>query len=78
MKKKISLTVMLIVILLINLTLSVQVTHNNNQVSISFLESKADVNNEGSEPKPGGYPIPNSQTLDEWSLSSIMDYLLNL
>lgn len=69
---------MVIVILLLNLTLSVQYTPNNNKVTISLLESRADENTEVKDPDPGDKPVTNSQTPEEWSLSSIMDYLLNL
>lgn len=78
MKKKICLIGMVAVMIFINLTLSVQYTpNNNNKVSISFLESRADGNIEVKAPDPGDYPVPDSNTPDEWSLSSILDYLFN-
>lgn len=73
MKMKISHTVMVIVILLINLTLSVQVTRNNNQVLITLAESRAGGNIEVKDSDPGEDPFTNSKTLEEWSLSSIME-----
>lgn len=78
MKKKICFAVVAIFMIFLNLTISVQYTSNNNQISISFLESRADGNSEVKDPDPGGYPVPNSNTPGEWSLSSIIDYLFNL
>lgn len=75
MKRKIFLAVIVLIIISINLTISVQYTSCNHQVSISFLESMADGNSEVRDPDPGEDIIPNSQTPEEWSLSSILDYL---
>lgn len=78
MKKKISLAVIVLFMIFINLTISIQYTSNNNQISISFLESRADGNSEVSDPDPGEYPVPDSKTPEEWSLSSILETLFNL
>lgn len=78
MKKKICLIGMVVVMIFINLTLSVQYTPNNNKVSISFLESRAEGNTEVKDPDPGDYPIPDSKTPNEWSILSIFDFLFNL
>ena len=77
MKKKIYITVIVIFMIFINLTISIQNDSNNNQVSISFLESRADGNSEVKDPDPGDYPIPNSNTPEEWSILSLFDFIFN-
>lgn len=74
MKKKISLAAVVIFMVFINLTISLQYTSSNKLVSISFLESLADGNIEVRDPNPGDIYLPNSETPDEWSLSAILDY----
>jgi hypothetical protein len=73
-KKYFFLTAVFSVMILINLTISTQLTHSHNQLSLSKLESKADdyspeVRDPNDDPVPGGInPI-------EWFFTSIIDFI---
>jgi hypothetical protein len=75
MKKNASiLTVVLVVMILINLTISTQVTNNHNGLSLHRLESRADdYSTEIIDPEDD--PIPNGLNPIELFISSVIDLL---
>lgn len=75
MKKNASLlTVAIVIMILINLAISTQVTNSHNGISLHRLESKADGNStEIIDPEDD--PIPNGLNPIESFISTVIDFL---
>jgi hypothetical protein len=75
MKKNASLlAVVIVIMILINLTISTQVTNSHNGISLDKLESKADgYSTEIIDPEDD--PIPNGVNPIELFISSVIDFL---
>lgn len=75
MKKNASLlAVVIVIMILINLTISTQVTNSQNGISLQKLESKADgYSTEIIDPEDD--PIPNGVNPIELFISSVIDFL---
>jgi hypothetical protein len=73
-KRYFYLTAVIVVMILINLTISTQVTNSHNKLSLLKLESKAD-DYSSEVPDPDDDPIPNGVNPIELFFSSIIDFL---
>jgi len=73
-KKSVCISAIVLVMISINLVLSTPILNNQSQISLMWLEAKADGDPSEYTP-PDDDPIPHRVHVDEGTLSQINDYL---